>query len=162
VAALDALLDELLSLPQGSCDLRAPCLDERIRQAETRLGPFPDCVVGMLRRFNGASLFIDAIALVTVFGLSAPEDDPACDWFIDRYTSEWRSRMGRPDDLVIGMFNYGGIITIGSDSVVREWDSAQGKWSSDHDAIRFDSWLVMISAEGREYLADLPKRLIYR
>jgi hypothetical protein len=111
------------SLPQGACDLRAPCPEERIRQEQARLGPFPEGIIGMLRRFNRASLFIDAIALVTVFGLSAPEDDPVCDWFIDLYTPEWRSRMGRPHDLVIGMFNYGGIITIGDDSVVREWDT---------------------------------------
>jgi hypothetical protein len=110
----------------------------------------------MLRRFDGASFFIDAIALVTVFGLSGPEDDPVCDWFIDRYMPEWRSGMGRPHELVIGMFNYGGIVTMGGNSVVREWDSAQGKWSSDHDAMRFDSWLGMIPAEGRSYLADLP------
>jgi hypothetical protein len=110
----------------------------------------------MLWRFNGASLFIRSIALVTVFGLSASDDDPACDWFIDRYTPVWRSRMGRPHDLVIGMFNYGGVVTIGSDSVVREWDSAQGMWSSEHDPMPFASWLVMIAAEGRDYLTNSP------
>jgi hypothetical protein len=96
----------------------------------------------------------DTIQLVTLFGLSSPEDDPAFDWFIDRYTPPWRSRMGRPHDLVIGMFNYGGIVTFGEDSIVREWDSAQGTWSSEHEPMPYDSWLGMILAEGRDYLAE--------
>lgn len=156
LAALDSFLDELLSLPPAAFALRTPCPDERIRQAESWLGTFPEGIVGMLQSFNGAELFIDTIALVTVFGLSVAEDDPACDWFIDRFTPTWRSRIGRPHDLVIGMFSYGGIVTIGTDSLVREWDSVQWKWSSDHDAMPLDSWIEMIAAEGRDYLANSP------
>jgi hypothetical protein len=49
VAALDTFLDELRSLPPAAFDLRLPCPDERIRQEEARLGPFPEGIVGMRR-----------------------------------------------------------------------------------------------------------------
>jgi hypothetical protein len=63
---------------------------------------------------------------------------------------------GYPHDLVIGIFNYGGIVTIGDDSIVREWDSARGAWSSEHEPMPFGSWLGMILAEGRDYLEENP------
>lgn len=137
-------------------DLRPPCPPERIRREEARLGPFPAPVREMLRRFNGGEFYVDAIAMVTLFGLSAPGDDPASDWYIDRFTPAWRSRGRRPGDLVVGMFNYGGVVVVDGDSVVREWDSAVGGWSTDHGPMRFGAWLSMVADLGQEYLADFP------
>src|SRR5439155_7033175 len=129
--------------------LRPPCTLERIKEAEARLGSMPDDLSGMLQRFNGGELFIDAIPFVTLFGLSLATDRPDFDWFIDRYTPTWRATMKRTDEWVIGMMNYGGVLVLGRDLAVREWDSAQHKWSP--EGRPFAEWIDTILTEGVAY-----------
>jgi hypothetical protein len=147
----DEVLRELRSFPAKSQKLRAACPMQRINEEEGRLGRLPTDLSEMLLRFNGGELFIDAIPMITLFGLSLPGDPPTFDWFIDRSTSAWRAKMGCPQDWVIGMTNYGGIAILGHDLLVGEWDSAQCKWTGGR--MPFQDWLQRLFVEGAEYLA---------
>jgi hypothetical protein len=104
----------------------------------------------MLQRFNGAELFIDAIPFVTILGLSLDSDPPTSDWFIDRMTLKWRSGIGQTTDWVMAMTNYGGMQILERNSLVREWDSSQRKWSGDRHP--FYSWVEKVLHEGAVYL----------
>jgi hypothetical protein len=148
----DSVLEQLRSFPANAHKIRAACPIGRIVEEGKRLGTLPTDLSEMLRRFNGGELFTDAMPMITLFGLSLPSDSPGFDWFIDRYTPVWRAKMGGPQDWVIGMTNYGGIAVLGQDLLIREWDSAERKWSGDQCSFR--DWIRRVLIEGAEYLRE--------
>jgi len=136
----------------GTQILNSPCSQARIDEDELRLGQMPDELSGMLRAFNGAELFINAIPMITVFGLSTREDTADSDWFIDRYTPKWRAASDRSFDWVIGMTNYGSLIILDQHLQVQEWDTLHNKWGTETQS--FSNWLERIVSEGVTYLKE--------
>jgi len=148
----DGILQKLRSFPSQTQNLRLPCVQERVMEEEVRLGQMPNDLAEMLRRFNGGELYIDAIPLITILGLSLPSDDVTSDWFIDRLTPQWRSGAGQSTDWAIGMTNYGGMVILEQDSLVSEWDTSQQKWMADR--YPFNQWVEKIMEEGADYLNE--------
>jgi len=122
-------------------------------EEELRLGKMPGDLIEMLKRFNGGRLFGDTVPLFNIFGLSLPSSRADLDWFIDRYTPAWRrSAMGQPTDWVIGITNYGGLMILGDDLHVSEWDKSQSEWINDRHP--FEVWVERVMEEGAAYLAE--------
>jgi hypothetical protein len=112
----------------------------------------------MLRHFNGARLFTKPGWLVALFGVtttpSPPEFKWAEDWCIDKSTPRWRAAGGgRQNDWPVAMMNYGGLIIVGRDGRVREWDTAVGEWDPGNFD-NFDEWLEEILRRGDVYLKE--------
>jgi hypothetical protein len=149
----NGFLRRLRSFPSHTQKLRPPCGRERVLEEEQRLGQMPSDLAEMLYSFNGGELFVDAIPFVTVFGLSLGTDKAMSDWFIDRFTPSWRSGPGKPKDWAIGMRNYGGLVVLGDDLLVREWDTSEKKWAADQ--FRLDEWIENIMKEGAACLEDI-------
>lgn len=148
----DDFLQKMQTFPPQVHNLRLPCHLERVKKAELLLGQIPIELSQMLERFNGGKLFINGIAFVTIFGLSMPNDSPTFDWFIDRYTPAWRSKIGQPMDWVIGMTNYGGVQILERDSFISEWDSSQNKWMDGRYSL--SEWLEKMLADGAACLDE--------
>src|SRR5262245_33109778 len=148
----DSVAACLHSYPEQVNLLRPPCPPERIKEVEARLGNLPASVLTMLRTFNGGELFNRCGPLVTIFGLSLPNDPPDLDWYIDRFTAAWRPRIIGPTGWVIGIMNYGAVFVINDASVIREWDSAQQQWSRSPRSV--EEWLNWLFAEGDVFLSE--------
>jgi hypothetical protein len=151
----NAFVEKVQSLPANTYKLHSPCGSLRMQEVQLELGSFPSQVSEMLRCCNGAELFINYDPLLTLFGLYQPDLPPQFanyDWYIDRWSRSWRSKMHRPDDWVIGMYNYGTVVVLGADLLIREWDSAQRNWS--HREHPWEDWLERVIAEGCEYLNE--------
>jgi len=143
----------LHSYPTGVIRLLPPCSQRRFSLAESQLGPIPSELIGMLRIFNGAELFIKALPLVTLFGLSCgerPDSDWAPGWYVDKVTPEWRALTKNARHWVIGMMNYGGLIILSDDGLVREWDTATNGWNT--ESWYFYEWIETTLREGDEYM----------
>jgi hypothetical protein len=129
-----------------------PCPPARIAEMESELGKLPAELHEMLRFFNGAELFIKAIPMVTIFGLSPlSEREWPVDWYIDAFTRKWRTTANHREDWVFGIMNYGGLLISGSSGVTKQWDTASHRWEIGEMSIqdRFDG----IVSEGLQYLA---------
>jgi len=113
----------------------------------------PDDLSRMLRHFNGGETFVKGIYFVTLFGLSLPTDPPDFDWFIDRYTPAWRVQLNRPTDWVIAMTCYGGLIALGEDGLIREWDNGEGRWAT--EIYEFAEWLQKLMDEGIAFFNEV-------
>ena len=133
------------------------CPDSRIQDVQASLGLMPKVLIDMLKTFNGGKFYIDRIPLITIFGISplSPEaaSDPGTEWHIDQFAPKWRiSAGGREKDWPIAMTNYGGLIILQENERVREWDTGQGKWSS--ESTRLEDWINRALSEGKLYMAD--------
>jgi hypothetical protein len=98
---------------------------------QSDLGEMPNALVQMLKLFNGAELFVRNDPMVTIFGISAnpplPPLEWAADWYVDKFTPVWRSaEQGSQTDWAFAMMNYGGLIILGQNGTIREWDMSQG------------------------------------
>lgn len=148
------VMERLGSYAPGVHNILRPCEQGRIEAVEQELGKLPEPLIAMLRHFNGAELFISALPLVTVFGISPIRTIPALewapDWYIDKLSVQWRSSHNRPRDWTIAMTNYGGLIVLGDDGMLREWDTGQAKWSPRKAG--FAEWIEEILREGDAYL----------
>jgi hypothetical protein len=122
-----------------SHQLHPPCPAERIGQINRELGALPTEVDNMLRIFNGGEIFVNPMPSVTIFGLSLPGDRRDFDWFIDRYTPAWRSAKNRPQDWILAMTSYGGLLVMEQDLTVRQWDTARHAW--DGLPMSYEDWL---------------------
>lgn len=140
-------LRQRLAASSGMHDFAQPCAPDDLARLEAEFGPLTETLRSMLREFNGAELFVDAMPLFTFFG--ARPGTPAVD--IAEYTRGWRK--GRPErqDWVIGVMNYGGYFILGSDERLREWDSAVSSWSDTNCTA--EELVDRLLAEGPEYLA---------
>jgi hypothetical protein len=143
-------VDTLKNQPVGHHRLRPPGSAERVIEVVSELGEMPQDLVSILGHFNGAELFIRAIPLVTLFGLSSAETPARNDWFVDRFTRNWREKLQRPTDWIIGVTNYGGVLALVDDAHLREWDSSQQSWTT--SPINLESWLVTLLDQGAEYM----------
>ncbi|WP_144973534.1 hypothetical protein [Bremerella volcania] len=108
----------------------------------------------MVDRFSGAELFVD---FATIFRLT---DDPplpplewAVEWCIDAMTTKWRvAGTGREQDWALAMTNYGGLILLDSQGLVKEWDTGQATWLNKD--ISLQDWLDGIMTEGESLMED--------
>lgn len=152
----ERVLGELRRYPSGVNRLRPPCPEDRLAAAQSILSGMPVDIVEMLRRFNGAKLFINGIQLVVIFGIYVdPPPSPlewAPNWYIDRFTKKWFSSESQSEDLVIAMTNYGGLIVIDKSGKVREWDTQQKIWTSKKRS--FDEWIEEMLHTGEQYMKE--------
>jgi len=121
------------------------------------LGEMPSALVEMLGHLNGARLFLRNGPLVSIFGISEipplPPMQWSADWYIDKFTPVWRSAdQGRQMDWAIAMMNYGGLIILGQDGMIREWDTSQGIW--DPKTWNFREWADNILRDGELYMQE--------
>jgi hypothetical protein len=142
----------LRSFPPGANQLRPPCCVERLASAELKLGPIPADLRSMLTTFNGGELFINGPPFLTIFGIDHSAGPSPSDWFIDVYTPVWRSAAGRDFDWAVAMTNYGGLIVLGPDNMVCEWDVSQGKW--DGQALDLVKWTQKVLIEGAAFFNE--------
>jgi hypothetical protein len=127
---------------------------------ERQLGIAPQQLLEMLKSFNGATLFDAGVGeMVTLFGVS--EEPPlspfewAPDWYIDKFTPEWRAAgPNRQDDWAIAMMNYGELILLDEEGKVKKWDTGQRDWNP--GILSFDEWIRELMREGDEFLNE-PK-----
>lgn len=164
----NAIVRRLDSYPSRIHRLLPPCSEERLREVQSKLGKLPKGVIEMLRQFNGAELFMKHGPMITVFGISTlpalPPLEWAEDWYIDIFTPWWRAfgerqppqrpvGEDRQNDWAVAMMNYGGLIIVGGDGRVREWDTAQRMWDprSFND---FEEWVEDILREGDAFLKE--------
>src|SRR5262245_59703785 len=141
------VVSRLKTFPKGVNVLNPPCPSRRAAKAAV-----PAQIKEMLRCFNGAELFVDALPFVTIFGLSTPRDTSGSDWFLDRFSAKWRRAMNRPNDWVIALSNYGAIFVLDDADLVREWDSNSRKWIG--KAMSFEDWIRRMLSEGEAYLGQ--------
>jgi hypothetical protein len=107
-------------------------------------------LVELLTTFNGAELFIDAMPMVTFFGVGSATN-PALDLGI--YTKKWRSSRPGNTDWLIGVMNYGGFFVLNSAGLVAEWDSAQPGWLT--APCTPEELTTRLLSEGMDYLCDI-------
>ncbi len=152
----EQVLERLRAYPPQVHKMLPPCTEERIQAVQAQLGKMPDVVADMLRHFNGARLFIRTCPLVSLFGISTIPPRPilqwAADWYIDKFTTAWRSSHHRSNDWVIGMTNYGCLIVLDQDGSVKYWDTSQEIW--DRNRWTFGEWLNELLREGHLYLSE--------
>lgn len=152
-------LSRLSAYPAEFHRILPPCPEEGIEAVQRELGPMPQVLIDMLRHFNGAELFCPSNPVVTIFGISTipapPAFDGAHDWYIDKYTPGGRSALHRPNDWVIAMTNYGGVIFLNQDGWVDEWDSSQGAW--DPVTLPLDAWIEKQVHDGDVCLKEMSE-----
>jgi hypothetical protein len=134
-----------------------PCPGERIEAVETEFGKLPPTLAEMLKRFNGAELFIAGIPLVSFFRISTipplPPLEWAPEWCIDNFTAQWRSAgSNRQDDWAIAMTNYGGLILLDADGTVKEWDTGESRWLFKN--VPLQEWMERMMSEGDAIMAE--------
>jgi hypothetical protein len=147
-----AFLDQLRSARPDAHEINPPCPIQRIIEMERDLGPLPATLREMLAVFNGARLFIAGMPSVTVFGLSLRGEAADHDWYIDRYTPAWRKVMRRESDFVIGYTIDNTVNVIGTDALIRIWDTEMGDWSEEE--FNYEEWARKIVSDGVEWLAE--------
>jgi len=156
----DAFLVRLHAYPSHFHRILPPCPEERIEAVEKQLGKLPTSVMSMLRRFNGAKLFLSAGPSFSLFGISdVPPLPPlpllewAPEWCIDKLTPKWRGAgSGRQGDWAIAMTNYGGLILLDWNESIKEWDTAQSTWLSQN--LSFGEWIEKVISEGEVIMAE--------
>lgn len=152
-------IDRLKAYPNGLHKLLPPCPKDRIDAIECELGVLPSSFAEMLVCFNGAELFGKYGPMITLFGISTipplPKMEWATDWYIDKFTPTWRSTQGRPNDWVIGIWNYGTLVILDSNNIVQEWDWSQRTWESTYSEI--SDWVERVVRDGDELLSELER-----
>jgi hypothetical protein len=154
----DAFLTRLQAYPRHVHRILPPCPEDRIRFAEKELGKLPTTLEAMLKRFNGARLFIKTGPAVSLFGIATvpplPPLEWAPDWYIEKLTPAWRAAgSNRQGDWAIAMTNYGGLILLDETETIKEWDTGQCTWLIENMA--FGEWIEKEIAEGEEMMAEV-------
>jgi hypothetical protein len=115
----------------------------------------------MLKRFNGARLFIDAVPMASIFGISFDPPPSALEWasdqWIDKVTPVWRagatgSGLNRQGDFAIAMTLEGMLIILGRDERVREWDTDLSQWTGRE--MTFADWIKEVLQQGDRFLRE--------
>jgi hypothetical protein len=151
------VLRRLRDYPPSIHKLLPPCPQERLQIVQTALGKMPDALADMLEHFNGAELFQRNGPLVTLFGISTVPQlsaiEWAADWYVDRFTPEWRAAgLNGQADWAVGMMNYGGLILLHEDGLIKEWDTSEGIWLVKQ--LPFREWIEKVMKEGELIIAD--------
>lgn len=147
----DTFLKRLREHPSCFHRILPPCQEEQIESVESKLGNLPQTLKEMLIRFNGAELFISGTPLLSFFRISATPPLPplewAAEWCIDIYTKKWRDAgSNRKTDWAIAMTNYGGLILLDADQVIKEWDTGESRWV--FEGMLFEQWIKKVLSEG--------------
>lgn len=153
----DALLVRLRAYPSHFHRILPPCPGERIEAVEKELGKLPTTLNEMLRRFNGAELFISGGPFVSFFRISAipplPPLEWAPEWCVDTFTRKWRAAgANRQGDWAVAMTNYGGLVLLGADETIKEWDTGQSVWLSKN--LPLGEWIETVFSEGETIMAE--------
>ncbi|MDX1948696.1 MAG: SMI1/KNR4 family protein [Pirellulaceae bacterium] len=153
----DSLLVRLRTYPSHFHRLLPPTSGERIEEVERELGKLPQTLAEMLMRFNGAELFIAGSPLVSFFRISTSPPLPplewAPEWCIDKFTPQWRTAgPNRKGDWAIAMTNYGGLVLLDADGIVKEWDIGESKWVSGKQSL--EHWIENVMSEGEAIMAE--------
>ena len=96
--------------------------------------------------------------MISLFRLSPipslPKFEWAPDWCIDIFTPWWRTPAveERKNDWAIAMTNYGGVIILNQDGIIREWDTAQKCW--DPKKLEFGDWIEALLQEGDTFMNE--------
>ena len=152
----DAFLVRLQSYPVHYHRILPACSESRIKEVEKELGTLPANLKEMVRRFNGAKLFLSGIPLIRLFRISTnpplPSLDWAPEWCIDTFTKKWRAAgSDREDDWALAMMNYGGLVLLDGDDTVKEWDTSEGRWLI--EKLPLDRWIDKIFEDGEAVMA---------
>lgn len=152
------ILERLKAYPPQVNRLLPPCPEERIDDVQAGLGKFPEDLADMFKHFNGGKFFVRGIQLVSIFRVSQDQPLPplewAPEWCVDKFTPKWRSvGVDRQHDWAIAMMNYGGLIVMGGDGTVREWDTAQRTWGT--TTPNLGEWFEWILREGDAYMKEV-------
>lgn len=146
----------LKEYPNGVHLLLNACPEKRILDAEREFGRLPRFLREILGTCNGGELFINAIPLVTLFGISPlltnPEIHWHSDWYIDTYTRSWRSQFPSSECWVFAMTNYGGLLLLSKKEEISEWDTNTSRWNGCDLSI--EDWLLKVITEGDTYMTD--------
>lgn len=152
----DHFISGLKADPDGTHHLCDACPEERILNVQREIGNLPEILAEMVRRFNGAELFVNAIPLVTLFGISplraVSQIDWPSEWYIDKYTRLWRASNPRSDEWAFAMTNYGGLMLVNHGEQVREWDTNASRWVGPSSSI--DDWQKNVLVEGHAYMSN--------
>lgn len=159
----ETIMRRLQAYPAGIHELIPLCSQTELARLSDMFGPVPRSLAQMLRHFNGARLFIRPNGggeFITVFGATdLPPPPPLVEpsgWSIDKFTSRWRSAKDpsrdRSGDWAIGVMNYGGLIVLGSNEKVREWDTAQAVWDSKE--LDIPEWIENLFQDGDAFLRE--------
>ncbi len=158
----EAFVRKATAVAPQSHRLRPPCQVAQIAACEADLGRLPMELTKMLNVFNGAELFVDCMPLLTLFGISAPDDPLSNDWYIDRFTKAWRGAGRSQADWVFGITNYGGVLILAENCTVRQWDTAQQTWTNWDTAqktwtdidVPLPTWVEQTLVEGEHYMTE--------
>jgi hypothetical protein len=153
----DAFVARLRAYPAGFHRLLPPCADDRVQAVQRELGKLPQTLEEMLKRFNGAELFISGSPLVSFFRISTMPRlhhlEWASEWCIDAFTRKWRAAASdRQDDWAIAMTNYGGLVLLDAGGTVKEWDTGECTWLSGN--LPLDEWIEKVINEGEVIMAE--------
>jgi hypothetical protein len=153
----DALLVRLRADPPHFHRVLSAASGKRIEAVERDLGKLPSILKEMLSRINGAKLFNCGIPVVTLFRISTVSPPPALEWSpewcIDTFTPKWRAAgSNRQDDWAMAMTNYGGLVLLGADGMVKEWDTSESRWLLRD--LAFDEWIEKMISEGKAVMAE--------
>lgn len=142
--------------PTGVHKILPPCSLSDLAALESTCGRPPDELTEMLQFFNGAELFIKTMPLVTFFPASSVNPPAllewAPDWYIDTFTSAWRSNGHSQEEWPFAITNYGVLLVLDGRGITREWDSGQRTWG-DKELVMQDR-LEDILLEGDTYLSE--------
>jgi hypothetical protein len=132
--------------------LMPPCPEERIEWLEQRWGSLDPTLRSMLLLFNGAELFIDAVPMVTVLGISTEPPQPPLVWPKECCMDYWldsRPYSGKPG-WPIARTNYDSL-WIFDGQKVQEW-YAEGDGMG--QALIFSAWAEQVIEDGKKYLTE--------
>lgn len=143
-------IEKLNSYPHNVNNFNPPISMSNIKLFEEKFGILPASTREMLTFFNGAELFIDAIPMVSLFGISS-EESKLMDFFdISHQTHKWRDSTKSSGSWVIGITNYGGLYVVVDDDKIREWDTSQCRWNEITKT--YNELIDGILEEGIEYM----------
>jgi hypothetical protein len=152
IMTVDDFVQHLHSYPETYHALIRPANQEDVSTLEHELGTLPPSLRRWLEHHNGGELYLRSGPLLTLFGVSDSDSfAPSYGWSIRTFTKEWRQRMPRATEWVIGIRNDGRLILLGGDGYVKEWDTNLKKWSG--HPMPLSDWLTFVAKEGQEYLA---------
>jgi hypothetical protein len=147
-----------LLLPGIIHRIYSPCSSKDIQQVEKKFGKIPNDLLKMLNVFNGAILFIGSGGeFITFFKTSikssSPDPEWAPDWYIDKFTHEWRAtKEAKATDWAIAMTNYGGLVIMHEDGSISEWDTAINGWTFNNMVL--NQWMDVVIKEGNKMLNE--------
>jgi hypothetical protein len=130
-----------------------PCPPERIDWLQSRWGTLPQTLRSMLSLFNGGELFIEALPMLTILGVSTDPPQPPLVWPNECCIDYWLKscRQAGNSGWPMGRTSYGSLWVLDSLSV-REWDSSHSVWSG--DAQSHSEWAERIIDDGKRYLLE--------